>query len=62
VPTSLQFICKKCGSLVLIDSFEHTREGVPFCRCTNCQVKNALVDTGATASQPGLVPVTGLLK
>jgi hypothetical protein len=62
VPTSRQFICKQCGSLVKIDSFEHTREGIPFCRCSNCNAKNALVDTGATASQPGLVPVTGLLK
>jgi len=62
VPTSRQFICKQCGSLVQIDSFEHTREGIPFCRCSNCNAKNALVDTGATASQPGLVPVTGLLK
>lgn len=62
MPTSRQFICKQCGSLVQIDSFEHTREGIPFCRCSNCNAKNALVDTGATASQPGLVPVTGLLK
>ena len=62
MPTSRQFICKKCGSLVLVESFEHTREGIPFCRCSNCNAKNALVDTGATASQPGLIPVTGLIK
>lgn len=44
-----------------IESFQHTRDGVPFCRCPNCGAKNALVETGATASQPGLVPVTRLL-
>ena len=62
MPTSQQFICKKCRSLVTIDTFEHTRDGVPFCRCPNCSAKNALVETGATASQPGLVPVTRLLE
>jgi Zn finger protein HypA/HybF involved in hydrogenase expression len=61
VPFAQQFICKKCGSLATIETFEHTRDGVPFCRCPNCAAKNAVVQTGATPSTPGIVPVTRLL-
>jgi Zn finger protein HypA/HybF involved in hydrogenase expression len=61
VPTCQQFICKKCRWLVTIDSFEHTRDGIPFCCCPNCSARNAVVQTGATPSQPGLLPVTRLL-
>jgi hydrogenase maturation factor HypF (carbamoyltransferase family) len=61
VPSSQQFICKKCRSLVTIDTYEHTNDGIPFCRCSDCGARNALVETGATPSTPGLVPVTRLL-
>jgi Zn finger protein HypA/HybF involved in hydrogenase expression len=61
VPTAQQFICKKCRVLVTIDIFEQTMEGTPYCRCPTCGANNAVVQTGATASQPGLLPVTRLL-
>lgn len=61
MPTSQQFICKKCRSLVTIETFEHARDGTPFCRCPNCGSKNAVVQTGLTPSQPGILPVTKLL-
>jgi DNA-directed RNA polymerase subunit RPC12/RpoP len=61
VPTAQQFICKKCRSLVDIQTFQHTRDGTPYCRCPDCGAKNALVETGVTPSQPGIVPVTRLL-
>jgi Zn finger protein HypA/HybF involved in hydrogenase expression len=61
VPLAQQFICKKCRSLVTIETFEQTTDGVPFCRCPNCHAKNAVVQTGATPSSPGIVPVTRLL-
>jgi hypothetical protein len=61
VPTAQQFICKKCKSLATIESFEQTSDGTPFCRCATCGARNAVVQTGAPASQPGLVPVTRLL-
>ena len=59
--TSQQFICKRCGGLVNVKSFEQTWDGIYFCRCPECEAKNAVVQTGATASQPGILPVTGLL-
>jgi hypothetical protein len=61
VPTSQQFICKKCRSLVTIETFEQARDGTPYCRCENCGAKNAVVQTGVTPSQPGILPVTRLL-
>jgi hypothetical protein len=61
VPTSQQFICKKCGALATIETFEQARDGTPYCRCDNCGAKNAVVLTGVTPSQPGIVPVTRLL-
>ena len=61
VPTAQQFICKKCRSLVTIESFRHTSDGIPYCRCPNCGAKNAVVETGLTPSQPGIIPVTRLL-
>jgi hypothetical protein len=61
VPTSQQFICRKCRSLVTIESFEHSKDGTPYCHCANCGAKNAVVQTGLTPSQPGLLPVTRLL-
>ena len=61
MPTAQQFICKKCGSLATVQTFEQTREGLYFCRCDNCGAKNKVVQTGATPSQPGLLPVTGLV-
>ena len=44
-----------------IESLEHSHDGTPYCRCPNCGAKNAVVETGATPSQPGLLPVTRLL-
>jgi hypothetical protein len=61
VPTAQQFICKKCRSLVTIETFQQTHDGTPFCRCPNCGARNAVVQTGATPSQPGILPVTRLL-
>ena len=58
MPTSQQFICR---TLVNVQTFEQTRDGVYFCRCAECNAKNAVVQTGATPSQPGILPVTGLL-
>jgi hypothetical protein len=61
VPTAQQFICNKCRVLVTIETFEQARDGTPYCRCRNCGAKNAVVQTGAAASEPGLLPVTRLL-
>ncbi|HWM43984.1 MAG TPA: hypothetical protein VNP36_16220 [Burkholderiales bacterium] len=61
MPTAQQFICKKCRSLVTIELLNHSHDGTPFCRCPNCGAKNAVVEIGVTASQPGLLPVTRLL-
>lgn len=61
VPTAQQFICKKCKSLATIETFEQMRDGTPYCLCPSCGAKNAVVQTGATPSQPGLLPVTRLL-
>lgn len=56
-----QFICKNCGGLSNVETFEKTRDGIPFARCEHCTAGNQVIDTGATASRPGLLPVTGLL-
>ena len=61
MPTAQQFICKKCTSLSNVLTFEKTSEGVYYCRCENCGAKNSVVQTGVTPSQPGLLPVTGLV-
>jgi DNA-directed RNA polymerase subunit RPC12/RpoP len=61
VPTAQQFICKKCTVLVNIEAFEQMTDGTPYSRCPNCGARNAVVQTGAGASEPGLVPVTRLL-
>jgi RNase P subunit RPR2 len=61
VPTSQQFICKRCRTLVNVQTFEKTKDGVYFWRCAECNAKNTVVQTGATASQPGILPVTGLI-
>jgi len=61
VPTCQQFICKKCRKLVTVDLFEQTMDGTPYCRCDGCGSRNAVVVTGATPSQPGLLPVTRLI-
>jgi RNase P subunit RPR2 len=56
-----QFICKKCATLSNVRTFEKSREGQYFCRCEACGAKNKVVQTGASASRPGILPVTGLL-
>ena len=61
MPTAQQFICKKCKSLATVVTFEHAADGTPYCRCINCGAKNAVVETGLTPSQPGILPVTRLL-
>ena len=33
-----------------------------FCRCDHCGTKNKVVRTGQTPSQPGLLPVTGVIQ
>jgi hypothetical protein len=62
VPTAQQFICKKCRQLSGVLGFEQTRDGVYFCRCEHCEAKNQVVQTGASPSEPGLLPVTGVLQ
>jgi RNase P subunit RPR2 len=56
-----QFICKKCATLSDVRTFEQTTDKVPFVRCTQCGARNRVVNTGATPSQPGLLPVSELL-
>ena len=62
VPTSLQFICNQCKALSSVLTFEQTRDGAYFCRCEQCGTKNQVVRTGQTPSQPGLLPVTGVIQ
>ena len=59
--TAQQFICKKCRSLVNVQTYERTRDGTYYHLCPNCKAKNAVVQTGATPSQPGILPVSRLL-
>lgn len=59
--TAQQFICKKCGALVNVQTFEQTSDGIYFARCPECSSKNALVRTGAAPSEPQILPVTRLL-
>jgi len=61
MPTAQQFICKNCRSLASVETFQHAPDGTPYCRCGECGAKNAVVQTGATPSQPGILPVTRLL-
>ena len=42
-------------------AFEQASDGTYFARCPECRAKNAVVRTGATPSQPGILPVTRLL-
>ena len=44
-----------------MQAFEKTRDGIPFARCEHCSARNRVVDTGATPSRPGLLPVSGLV-
>jgi DNA-directed RNA polymerase subunit RPC12/RpoP len=57
-----QFICMKCGSLSTVERIEKTADEVHYARCPNCGGRNQLVVTGATPSQPGLLPVKALLE
>ena len=52
----------KCGSLSTVQRFEKTTEDLNYARCENCGAKNHVVMTGATPSQPGLLPVKSLLE
>jgi hypothetical protein len=56
-----QFICKRCGGLSNVQRFEKTRDGLTYALCEHCGAGNRVVDTGATASRPGLLPVIGLI-
>jgi hypothetical protein len=62
VRSFLQFICQKCKSLSDVQTFEQTREGDSYCRCAHCGAKNKVVRTGQTPSQPGLLPVIGVIQ
>jgi RNase P subunit RPR2 len=62
VPTALQFICNKCKALSNVQTLEETLDGIVFCRCDQCGTKNKVVRTGQTPSQPGLLPVSGVIQ
>ena len=62
MPTFLQFLCNKCKALSSVQTFEQTREGENYCRCEHCGTKNKVVRTGQTPSQPGLLPVIGVIQ
>ena len=62
MPLAQQFICKKCKALSNVQTYEHTREGTYYCVCQHCAAKNQVVRTGMSESQPGLLPVTGLIQ
>ena len=62
MPGGQQFICKKCKALSNVQSYGRTREGTYFCVCEHCGAKNQVVRTGASLSQPGLLPVNGLIQ
>jgi RNase P subunit RPR2 len=61
--TAQQFICKKCRTLSGVpEQLEKTTDGLFFARCEHCGAKNQVVQTGATPSQPGLLPVIALIR
>jgi DNA-directed RNA polymerase subunit RPC12/RpoP len=60
--TAQQFICMKCSSLVTVERIEKTHDELHYAKCPNCGGRNHLVVTGATPSQPGLLPVKSLLE
>jgi hypothetical protein len=62
LPTAQQFICRKCRQLSDAPALEHTADGRFYARCEHCAAKNQVVKTGATPSQPGLLPVIGLIR
>jgi RNase P subunit RPR2 len=62
MPRAQQFICKNCKALSNVQTFEQTRDGAFYCRCDNCGAKNKVVHTGASPSQPGLLPVIGVIQ
>ena len=45
-----------------MQTFEQASDGAYFCRCESCGTKNQVVHTGQTPSQPGLLPVTGVIQ
>jgi hypothetical protein len=57
-----QFVCRRCGGLSNVQAFEETREGLTYARCEHCAAGNRVVDTGASPSRPGLLPVSGLIE
>jgi hypothetical protein len=61
VRTAQQFICKKCRSLVTIETLNHSSDGTPFCRCPKLRGEERGGRDRVTPSQPGLLPVTRLL-
>jgi hypothetical protein len=62
MPVALEIICKNCGALSGVPRLEKTVDGLFFARCENCRAKNQVVQTGVTASQPGVLPVIGLIR
>ena len=61
MPSAQQIICKKCSSLSQVETIEKTPDSAHYVRCQQCGAKNQIVITGATPSQPGLLPVKALL-
>jgi hypothetical protein len=55
-------ICKQCRALSGVPALEKTGDGRFFARCEHCRAKNQVVQTGATPSQPGVLPVIGLIR
>jgi hypothetical protein len=62
LPTAQQLICKNCRQLSSVPALEETDDGRFFARCEYCAAKNQVVRTGATPSQPGVLPVIGLIR
>jgi transcription elongation factor Elf1 len=62
LPIAQQLICKKCRQLSSVPTLEKTNDGRFFARCEYCDAKNQVVQTGATPSQPGVLPVIGLIR
>jgi hypothetical protein len=62
LPTAQQFICNGCRRLSDAPALQKTPDGRFYTCCEYCGAKNQVVQTGATASQPGLLSVIGLIR
>jgi transcription elongation factor Elf1 len=57
-----QFVCEKCNQLANVQAYEEMLDGTVYCRCEHCGAKNQVVRIDLSASQPGLLPVTRLIR